>query len=254
MTACGEDSPVGDALSSAVESLAPEATGSDSTQAAPSTPESTPTSTPDATAEPEQPEPTPQPSPEPTPEATPEPTPEPTDPAAAADDEGTPRYWLWIFLGAVGVALVAGLIGALRGRGSSSDRELASRAEGQLTWVRSQVDDPLVRWRSQQLGLPAAQRDTDSELARRWALIDQRITSATDELLTLESGAADMSLREAAGLLRNATDGYRTSLDTLATAMETGDQQRLAQAAQGFNADAALLDQSRQRLREAAKL
>jgi hypothetical protein len=116
------------------------------------------------------------------------------------------------------------------------------------------VDDPLVRWRGQQLGLPADQRDTDSELARRWALLDQRTTAATDDLLTLATGAKKDSVRESATLLRQAAESYRSSLDTLATAVATGDQARIALASQGFTADTALLDQARQRFRQASGL
>jgi hypothetical protein len=160
--------------------------------------------------------------------------------------------WLWVLLGLLLVGLVVALLAARRRGGA--DRDRAAQAEGQLAWVRSQVDDPLVRWRGQQLGLPVDQRDTDSELARRWALIDQRSTAATDGLLTLATGARKDSVREAATLLRQSTESYRASLDALATAVATGDQARIAQASQGFTADTALLDQARQRFRQSSGL
>jgi hypothetical protein len=198
--------------------------------------------------------PTPTPTPTPTAEVvTPLPTQTPSpSPESPADDSGGVPLWEWLLLAALVIGLIAALVAARRRR--SNDRELAAHAEGQLAWVRSQVDDPLVRWRGQQLGLPVEARDTDSELARRWDLLDQRTTAATDDLLTLATGAKKDSVREAATLLRQATETYRGSLDTLATAVSLGDQARITQASQGFTADTTLFDQARQRFRQATGL
>jgi len=182
------------------------------------------------------------------------PSPSPTDQTGATANEGSGLpVWAWVVIGLAGLALVLALVSLLRRRGGN-DRDLAAQAEGQLAWVRSQVDDPLVRWRGQQLGLPADQRDADSELARRWALIDQRVTAATTDLLTLQSGARSDAVRESAGMLRTATESYRGSLDALAAAVATGDQARIAQASQGFTADTSLLDQARTRFRQVSGL
>ncbi len=55
-------------------------------------------------------------------------------------------------------------------------------------------------------------------------------------------------------MLRQATEGYRTSIDALAQSIATGEQARIAQASQALAADTTLLDQGRQRFRTAAKL
>ena len=198
---------------------------------------------------PETQEPAPPQTEEPQPVETPAAT--DTTEAAASEDEGVPP-WLWVLLGAVVIGLVAWLVASRRK--DSGDRHLAAQADGQLTWVRSQVNDPLVRWRGQQLALPADQRDTDSEQSRTWALIDQRITSATTDLLTLESGSKNDSVKQSASLLRQAAESYRGSLDALAKAVSTGDQSRMTQASEGFTADTSLLDQARTRFKQAAKL
>lgn len=184
---------------------------------------------------------------------TPEATPTATDATASTSDSSVP-LWAWILLGLALVGIVAFVIASARRRGSRDEKTLAAQADGQLSWVRSNVDDPLVRWRAGQLALPAEQRDTDSELARRWALLDQRVTAATTDLLTIESSSKDAALQQAAGLLRQAAEGYRTSVDALAQALATGDQARISQASQGLNADTTMLDQARQRLRQTASL
>lgn len=199
-----------------------------------------------------EPEPEQEPQPEPEPEPAPEETATPTDPVDQTADDATGfPWWGWVAIIATLVAIVALL--ATRRRGST-DRQLAAQADGQVAWVRSTVDDPLVRWRGQQLGLAVEQRDTDSETARRWTLVDERLTAATTDLLTLESGGARDDVRQSAGMLRQAAEGYRASLDALATSVATGDQARIAQASQALDADTALLDQARQRFRRAAGL
>ncbi len=186
------------------------------------------------------------------PTASPEPTATSSPLAAPTADEGSALpLWLWAVLGLVLLGLVVAWVASRRGKG---ERQQAAQAEGQLAWVRSQVDDALVRWRGEQLALSTDARDTDSELARRWALVDQRTTAATDTLLTLETATSTDAVRESSRLLREATESYRTSLDTLALALSTGDGARTAQAQQGFAADTALLDQARQRFRQASGL
>jgi hypothetical protein len=159
-----------------------------------------------------------------------------------------------VLLAVLAVLLVGLLVAIARRRGGGDDSTLAAQADGQLTWVRSNVDDPLVRWRADQLRLPADQRDTDSELARRWMLVDQRVTAATGDLLTIESGSKDDGLRQAATMLRQAAEGFRTAIDGLAQSMATGDQGRIAQSSQALSADTTLLDQARHRFRTTAKL
>lgn len=177
-----------------------------------------------------------------------------------ATDETTPAGdtrvapWGWVLLALALLALFVLLVIAARRRRGAQGKALAAQADGKIGWVRSNTDDALVRWRADQLGRPAEQRDADSELARRWTLLDQRVASATDDLLTLESSSKDDSLTQAAGMLRQATEGYRTSVDALAQSVATGDQQRIAAASQALSADTTLLDQARQRLRQAAKL
>lgn len=178
----------------------------------------------------------------------------PTDETASTSSDSGIPLWAWILLGLALVGLVALLIASARRRGSSDEKALAAQADGQLSWVRSNVDDPLLRWRADQLRLPAAQRDTDSELARRWALVDQRVTAATTDLLTIESSTKNAALQQASALLRQAAEGYRTSLDALAQALVTGDQARIAQASQGLNADTTMFDQARQRFHQTASL
>ena len=163
-------------------------------------------------------------------------------------------WWGWLILVLLGLTIVALVIASARRRRNASSTALASQADGQLAWVRTAVDDPLVRWRAEQLALPPEQRDVDSDLARRWALVDQRVTSATNDLLTIESGTGRDTVRQAAGLLRQAAEAFRGSVDGLARAVATGDQTRIATASQALTADTTLLDQGRQRLRQAAKL
>ena len=131
---------------------------------------------------------------------------------------------------------------------------LTAQADGQLAWVRENVDDSLVRWRAGQLDLPADQRDAESETARRWAAVDQRLGAATDDLLTLESGSKNADVQQAAQMLRQATTGYRASIDALAQSLASGDDARIAQAQQALTADVSLFDQARQRMRQVARL
>lgn len=195
----------------------------------------------------------PQPTPEP--EPTEAETPQESTPADASTQEGSGLpLWAWILIIVAVVGGVAGLIAASRKRGGDSDHELAARADGQLSWVRSHMDEPTIRWRAQQLGMPAEQRDTDSEQARTWASLDQRMMSAGNDLLTLQSGAQDEAVRQAAGMMQQSADGYRKSAEALAASIATGDASRISEATQAFQADAALFDRARQRLREAAKL
>jgi len=159
-----------------------------------------------------------------------------------------------VLLVLLALTIVGLVVASARRRRRAGTTALAAQADGQLSWVRTAVDDPLVRWRAAQLGLPADQRDVDSDLARRWALLDQRVTAATTDLLTIESGTDDDSLKQAAALLRQAAEGFLASVDALARAVATGDQSRIATASQALTADTALLDQGRQRLRQAARL
>lgn len=55
-------------------------------------------------------------------------------------------------------------------------------------------------------------------------------------------------------MLRQAAEGYRTSIDGLAQSMATGDQGRIAQASQALSADTTLLDQARHRFCTTANL
>jgi hypothetical protein len=199
------------------------------------------------TATPEPPQPSEQP-------ATPQPPAEqpPTDETATQTDTGI-SPWLWVLLGLVLLAIGLGIAAARRRRGGD-DTTLAAQADGQVAWVRSNVDDPLVRWRADQLRLPSDERDADSELARRWTLVDQRAIAATNDLLTLESSTKDDALRQTATMLRQATEGYRNSIDALAQSISAGEQARIVQASQALTADTTLLDQARQRFRTAAKL
>ena len=206
------------------------------------------TQPPAQTPEVEQPQPTQPPA---QPEATPT-TPATDETDAAADTTFPP--WAWALIVLVLVLLVGLLVSLARRRRSGDDASVAAQADGQIAWARANVDDPLVRWRADQLALPLAERDSDSELARRWALVDQRVTAATSDLLTLESGSKDEALRQAAVMLRQAAEGYRTSVDGLAQSIATGEQARIAQASQALSADTTLLDQARQRFRTAAKL
>lgn len=240
-------------LIDAIESAAPSASltlpavptgdGGEQTEQPPA---ETTTEAPPQPTEPPQTEP---PQTEPPPE-----TPAETDQTdATAAETGVPT-WAWVLLGLLAVLLVVLVVLSARRRRGAGDKELAAKADGQLGWVRSNLDDPLVRWRADQLQLPAEQRDRDSELARRWTLVDQRITEATNDLLTLESSSKDDNLRQTATMLRQAAEGYRTSIDALAQSIATGEQARIAQASQALQADTTLFDQARQRFRTTAKL
>jgi hypothetical protein len=234
---CSEDSDLPGTIESAIESR----------QAATDPPQTEQTSEPVESATPE-PEPTPAPTEE-APAATPEPV--PTEPAEESGD-GVP-VWVWL-LGIATVVAIVGAVAAGRRRGSAAERSLAAQADGQLEWARNQASDSLLRWRAGQLGLPAAQRDTDSPDARPWSLLDQRLTGASNDLLTLQSGADDEAVRQAAAMLQQATDGYRNSLEAMATSLATGDAARTSQATQALQADTALFDQARQRFRQATGL
>lgn len=186
-------------------------------------------------------------------------TQEPPAESPVADDtepEGSSSvpWWGWVLLVLLGLTILALVVASARRRRNAGSVALASQADGQLAWVRTAVDDPLVRWRAEQLGLPPDRRDVDSDLARRWALVDQRITAATNDLLTIESGTGSDAVTQAAGLLRQAAEAVRGSVDGLARAVATGDQTRIATASQALAADMTLLDQGRQRLRQAARL
>lgn len=176
-----------------------------------------------------------------------------TDETGTTADSGV-SPWAWLLLGLVLVAFVVLLVTSARRRRGEAGTALAAQADGKIGWVRSNTDDALVRWRADQLGRSAEQRDIDSELARRWTSLDQRVTAATDDLLALESSVKDSGVRQAASMLRQAVEGYRTSVDALAQSVATGEQARIAAASQALDADTTLLDQARQRLRQAAKL
>ena len=241
LTAC--DGQLGDAIESALPSdgvSLPEGGGDEGGEEQPPQEEVPPAET---EAPPEQP-------PAETPDEAPVETP------ATDDTEATSSVpaWGWLLIILAGLTLLWLIIASARRRKGSDTADLAAQADGQLAWVRSNVDDPLVRWRADQLRAPADERDTDSDMARRWALVDQRVTAATNDLLTIESGSGKDDLRQSATLLRQAAEGYRTSVDGLARALATGDQARIATASQGLTADTTLLDQARQRFRQAAKL
>jgi hypothetical protein len=238
LASCSEDSDLPGTIESAIESretATPEAPATE----APGEPQETETP---------EPEPTPEET-EPAPVETPEPA--PTDPAE--DTDGGVPAWVWL-LGLAAVVAIIGAIIAGRRRGNAPERNLAAQADGQLEWARNQASDALLRWRAGQLGLPAAQRDTDSPEARTWSLLDQRLTGASNDLLTLQSGADDEAVRQAAAMLQQATDGYRNSLEAMANSLATGDAARTSQATQALQADTALFDQARQRFRQAARL
>lgn len=214
-----------------------------------------------ATDAPEAPPDTATPTPEQTPEQTPEPTPPEAvetadpEPAPSADDgESAPPSWAWLLAVAVTVALVLGSVAAVRRGRGGTDHDTAAQADGELEWARSNATDALIQWRAGQLRLPADQRDVDSAQARTWSLLDQRLTGAGNDLLTLQSGAGDQRVRQAAGMLQQATDSYRNSLGAMAASIATGDAGRMSQAAQALQVDTALFDQARQRFRQAAQL
>jgi len=203
-------------------------------------------------AQTDQPEPTDSPE---TAEPAPVETPEESEPATPTEEssDGLPG-WAWLLIIGGGIALIAAIVAASRRGSGGNERDLAAQADGQLSWVRNEVTDPLVRWRAGELGKPADQRDTDSPQAKTWALVEQRLTAASNDLLTMQSGAKDDSVRQAAGMLQQAADGYRNSLDALTQSVAAGDQARISQASQAFQADTALFDQGRQRLQQVMKL
>lgn len=198
----------------------------------------------------------------PEPEPEPEPQPDPvvtddaiTDPVEAAEDEGGFPWWGWLLVALAVIALIAVIVALTRRRGGEDpDRDLAAQADGQLAWARSQVDETLLRWRASQMAVPAAERDTDSEAARRWVGVDQRLGAAVDRLLALESGTSRDAVQESAFQLRTAAERYRSTLDTVAAAYATQDDTRIGPAVQGWNADTGLLDGARQRFREVTGL
>lgn len=183
--------------------------------------------------------------------ATVSPTGEPADETGPTSQVPT---WAWVALALALLLLGALMIASARRRRGLDVQALTAQADGQITWLRENVDDALLRWRASQLQRPVDDRDGDSESAHRWALVDQRVTAATNDLLTLESGSKDAGIRQAAGMLRQALQGYRGSVDTLAQSLAVGDQARIDQAQQGVSADVSLLEQARQRLRQAARL
>ncbi len=241
LAGCGDDGEIIGAIESALPSIEPPTPPAD-----PGSSSDAPTAPPAASDSP-----APEPAPEPTEAETPQES-QPVD-ESTEDGSGLP-LWAWVLIIVAVVAGVGGLVAASRNRGGGSDHDLAARADGQLSWVRTQMDDPTIRWRAEQLGVPTEQRDTDSEQARTWASLDQRMTSAGNDLLTLQSGAKDESVRQAAGMMQQAADGYRNSAEALAASIATGDQSRIGEATQAFQADAALFDRARERLRQAAKL
>ena len=248
----------GEGLRSALPSVTLPAGGEEAAPAPEEPAEAAPEEEPAEPAPPPEEEPAePAPPPEEEP-AEPAPAPE-EEPAEPADESGTPD-WLWPLVLIVGLVLVALLIFASMRTSDESEpvpagqpdpeRDRAAQADGKLGWVRANVDEPLVRWRASQLEVPEADRDRDSEFARRWTLVHQRLVTAADELLTMEAGSPTPEVREAASMLRGAAESYRGSLDSVATAYASQDPTRISTANRGFSADTALLDQSRRRFEE----
>ncbi|MGF1647821.1 MAG: hypothetical protein ACFCVF_13000 [Kineosporiaceae bacterium] len=189
----------------------------------------------------------------PSPEPTGSPQPEPT-----AAEGGFP-WWAWALLALAAAALVAVLAAALgRRRVGQADRDRAADADAQLAWVRSQVDEPLLRWRGGRLAAPPdAPGDTveiRSESSDRWALVEERIGVALDHAAALATDAGSADLRRAGAALSDAIETYRRSIDTAAAAHGTGDAGRTVAAERGLAVDGDLLDQARRRLRDAAGL
>jgi hypothetical protein len=189
----------------------------------------------------------------PSPEPTGSPQPEPT-----AAQGGVP-WWVWALLAIAAAALVAVLVAVLgRRRVGQADRDRAADADAQLGWVRTQVDEPLLRWRGGRLAAPPeALGDTvelRSEPGDRWALVQERIDVALGHAAALAAGAGSADLRSAGAALQEATETYRRSIETAAAAHGTGDAGRIVAAERGLAVDGDLLDRARRRLREAAGL
>jgi hypothetical protein len=189
----------------------------------------------------------------PSPEPTGSPPPEPT-----AAEGGVP-WWVWALLAIAAAALVAVLVALLgRRRVGQADRDRAADADAQLGWVRTQVDEPLLRWRGGRLAAPPeVLGDTveiRSEPGDRWALVQERIDVALDHAAALAAGAGSADLRSAGAALQEATETYRRSIETAAAAHGTGDAGRIVAAERGLAVDGDLLDRARRRLREVAGL
>jgi hypothetical protein len=189
----------------------------------------------------------------PSPEPTGSPPPEPT-----AAEGGVP-WWVWALLAIAAAALVAVLVALLgRRRVGQADRDRAADADAQLGWVRTQVDEPLLRWRGGRLAAPPeVLGDTveiRSEPGERWALVQERIDVALDHAAALAAGAGSADLRSAGAALQEATETYRRSIETAAAAHGTGDAGRIVAAERGLAVDGDLLDRARRRLREVAGL
>ena len=201
-------------------------------------------------------------APEPDPEPEPEPEPDPVvtdpataDPVEAVDDDAGFPWWGWLLIALAVIAVIAVIVALARRRSAEDpDRDLAAQADGQLAWARSQVDETLLRWRASQIGAAALDRDTDSEAARRWQGVDQRLGAAVDRLLALESGTTRDEVRDAAFQLRTAAERYRSTLDTTASAYATGDDDRIGPAVQGWGTDTGILDGARGRFRQVTGL
>jgi hypothetical protein len=179
-----------------------------------------------------------------------------TEPAVG---EGGVPWWGWALLALAAIAVVAVIVALLgRRRVGPADRDRAADADAQLAWVRTQVDDALLRWRGGRIAAPPdAPGDTveiDSEPASRWALVDDRLGVAIGHTAALAADAGSADLRRAADTLHGAVEAYRQSIDTAAAAHATGDPVRIAAAARALAVDGDLVDRARRRLRDAAGL
>ncbi|HSF35982.1 MAG TPA: hypothetical protein VLA70_07705 [Nocardioides sp.] len=179
-----------------------------------------PTRTPSATESPSQtappnptPEPTEEPSPEPTQTPTAEPTQPPTESAEASpeeesseeqpdEDSGVPP-WLWWVVAAVVLGCIVAVPLVVRARRRGSWRRDLERQESEIVWF---VRDLLPELRT---------AGSHEAMAGGWAVSQERLTVAEDELTVLESTAPDEAGRARARALRDTSRHARSRMQQL---------------------------------------
>ena len=189
----------------------PQPTTPDPTTPQPTTPQPT---TPEPSPEPTTPEPSREPSAEPPAGPTSEPTPtestaEPTTEAPAeateeqaGDDEGVPSWVWWV---------VAALV-----LGCGVTVPLVVRARRRAAWRRRlERQEAEVEWFARDLLRELRAAGSHQEMTGGWAVSQDRLTAAEDELTVLESTAPDEAGRDRARTLRDASRHARERMQEL---------------------------------------
>ena len=195
----------------------PDPTTPDPTTPEPTTPQPSPSSeptTPEPSPEPTTSEPTSEPSAEPPAGPTSEPTPtesttEPTTEAPAeateeqaGDDEGVPS-WVWWVVAALVLWCGVTVPLVVRARRRAAWRRRLERQEAEVEWFARDLLRELRAAGSHQ------------EMTGGWAVSQDRLTAAEDELTVLESTAPDEAGRDRARTLRDASRHARERMQEL---------------------------------------